>query len=323
MKPFGWLRWMNLFGKKHGRSLERYYLQYLHSRNALENLARGTAKVLTKAGKPCKVQLKSIWIDGTPQAVATTVSGTRVQCELADLLFILEEKDHHGKTIKETGLLLQAKVSRRNNKIPEGASTKKERDLLEEMDRNKKIALYRGTGGTTTSQIGTSPYILSRTLAGLEDCARYLLMPLEPMWQGLPQRYAPYQVGWPASRSKAYLQSPVSILRAVQDMVISRTVGRQILHRSQCEWSRMVDDLRQGYSGVNMKGFGGQPRVSSSGFVILATETYATSSSTRRLVERVLPPNDTHDKLPNDGEGPAISILHLTIQYLNEREQTE
>ncbi len=329
MKKFGWYEWRKLYEKfrESGRnSIERWGLCFLHSEPSLNALACLVASALNKNGRRAMVYAESIWIDGTPQAIAETTSGSEVKCELADLLFIFEEKSSNGDTKKEIGLLIQGKATPRHNKLTSGSSTKKERKLLECMDRSKPIELYRATVVSPSSKIGV--YNLSGIPVGMRDCSRYLLMPKLLGWRfyGLITRpldrlaIAPFQVGWPRSIRSPYLQSPRGIVEAVQRMVLFGEIGKEIADPSICEWSRMVNDLRGGYLGSYMAGYGGQKRINNS---IRFISSGCSEGGAVRLNTRSIPPShppqeegaDTQANVP-----PSISILKLTIVNLDEEE---
>lgn len=327
MQKFGWNQWHRLHAKfrKSGRkSIERWGLAYLHSESSLDSLAYSVASALNKNGRHSIVYAESIWIDGTPQAVAETPSGSQIKCELADLLFIIEEKSINGNTQKETGLLIQGKATPKHNKLTSGSSTKKERQLLECMDRSKPIKLYRATKISHSSEIGS--YKLNGTPFGMGDCSRYLLMPKFSTWRIYDLitypldrlTIAPFQVGWPRSIRSPYLQSPRGIVEAVQRMVLFGEIGKEITNPSTCEWSRLVNDLRGNYLGSQMAGYGGQERINTSSE--FCSFSYSSAHATRPNTPPT-PPNhpphgeasDTQTNVP-----PSISILKLTIVNIDE-----
>lgn len=320
MRPFGWQKWKSLywgFKKSKLRSIERWGLVYLHSTYTLDKLAYSVAQLLGKNGKHCEVSLESIWIDGTPQAEAKALSGCSIKCELADLLFILEERDQTNLFTLETGLLIQGKATPRYNKLTSGSSTKKERQLLEGMDRSQPIILYRGTGTAQNSIIGT--YKLAGIPFGLNDCSRYLLMPKSAAWD-FPffEDYAPFQVGWPKARVSPYLQSPKSIVEAIQQMVLLGNIGKKIIDPSKCEWSRLVNDLRGNYSSTQMIGYGGQPRVNHSTTMIsFVSALYMSNGPVRKYPPDYPPTGSAERSNTEENTPPSISVIKITIRHLD------
>lgn len=319
MKRFGWGQWNRLhsqFKNRKLRSIERWGLSYLHSICSLDGLAQSVAKVLGDSGKHCSVSVESIWIDGTPQAKAQIGSGGVVKCELADLLFLLEEKNTSGHIQRETALLVQGKATPRYNKLTSGSSTKKERQLLEGMDRSKPLELYKDTRSSSGAQIGS--YILGGIPWGLGDCSRYLLMPKAAAWS-VPAwlTIAPFQVGWPKTKCSPYLKGPRGVVEAIQRMALVGDIGKVVIDPSKCEWSRLVEDLRGNYARIYMSGYGGQPRHNTSRSVMC----FASSSfSTHRLPWASPPPppsikeiEDTEEFIP-----PSISIVKVSIVYLDQ-----
>jgi len=177
MRAFGWSKWKILhdgFKKSTWTSLERWGLAYIHSKTALNELTQAVATNFSKAGKSVGVSISSIWIDGTPQIMGHDVSGAALKGELADLLLILNETSGTGISICRTGLLLQGKTSKRYNRLPSNPTTKSERRLLEHLDRNKSLDIYRNMKASPGSLIGK--YTLRGGGHGLKDCARYLII---------------------------------------------------------------------------------------------------------------------------------------------------
>ncbi|MBT9097441.1 hypothetical protein KFZ76_06915 [Methylovulum psychrotolerans] len=291
----------------------RWGLSYLHSRYSLNGLARAVAHKLGKSGKHCEVSVESIWIDGTPQAKAQTSSGAIVNCELADLLFLLEEKDVSGMVQKETALLIQGKATPKYNKLTSGSSTKKERKLLESMDRSMPLVLFKDTKSSSKSQIGS--YILGCIPLGLGDCSRYLLMPKSAAWFApCYLSIAPFQVGWPSSINSPYLKRPRSVVEAIQRMALFGDIGKEVIDPSKCEWSRLVNDLRGNYAGIHMAGYGGQARINTSREVI----SFASRLHTSYQSSRNRPPNHPPMTQRSDMEEnivPSISIVKVSITY--------
>lgn len=257
MSHFGWLAWTKLHaafkaGKlEHG--LEREALKYLHRKSSLRMLAQRLARDLPG----WRVRAESIWIDGTPQATFTDTAGLVDNCELADLLLIVRREQPNGLLFDERGLLLQAKVTPRHNRLTSGASTKLERRLLERVDRTLKLDLHRDTA--RTALIGS--YVLGSAgagvLAGLKDCARYVLVPKSAMWKGMCtfHTYPPYQVGWPVSSLRPELRKPRGLVETVLSVGLHGTLGRLILSPSVDQWSQLVTDLRGDFVTAFMPGY--------------------------------------------------------------------
>jgi hypothetical protein len=279
----------------------------------LNSLALGVALQLQKHGKQGKVSVGSIWIDGTPQAKAQTQSGATVKCELADLLFLLEERDPSGKIKKETALLIQGKATPTFNKLPSGKSTQKERQLLEWMNRSKPLELYKDTKASKNSKIGT--YLLSSNICGLSDCSRYLLMPNSLISPAI-RTIAPFQIGWPNPNNSHFLKSPRGIVEAIQRMALFSDIGKEVIDPTKCEWSRLVNDLCGTYKKIVMKGYGGQLRIISSSWIAHFNEiTYSMNDFC--VTETNEPPRilfiknvDTDEFIP-----PKIPIIKICIEY--------
>lgn len=319
MKKFGWSQWRIIhatFRSKRLHSLERLGLTYLHSKYALDGLARSVAERLANSGKHCWVSVDSVWIDGTPQAKATAISGVAIKCELADLLFIVEERDISGATQKETALLIQGKVTPKYNKLTSGSSTKKERQLLERVDRSKPLELFRDTKGSNGSKIGS--YTLGLIPLGLSDCSRYLLMPKSFAWD-CPTclAMAPFMIGWPKSNRTPFIKSPIGVVEAIQKMALSAKIGKQVTNPSKCEWSRLVNDLRGKYSATQMSGYGGQPRLNSSRSIMC----FSTSHYSTHRAGGGIPPNwIANMESPDEFIPPSISIVRVIITNVDQRE---
>ncbi|ASJ76199.1 hypothetical protein [Granulosicoccus antarcticus] len=260
---FDWDLWHYIYEGKKGRSLERWALRYLHSACNLHRLALGI-KILT--GTKYSLEISSIWIDGTPQAhgVARTKS---VKCELADLLYIIEECDADKNVINKKALLLQGKNTRKFNKIDGGSSTKKERALFEKLDRKRELVLKSGVSDSSR-KIGS--YVLGGTLSeGLSDCAKFLLMPKSKFWESKSAHLFPFHVTWTKSEKTADMKIGVSLDEATLNMLVANEIGKPVVDPKTCEWSRLVTDLEKGYLGVTMNGYGGQKRVNSSLFIAM------------------------------------------------------
>ncbi|MGL5799611.1 MAG: hypothetical protein ACRCYN_06045 [Plesiomonas sp.] len=253
-----WDFWHNIFKTKKGRSLERWALRQIHADIFLWNLAQEIEK---KSGTKYSLELSSIWIDGTPQAHGIARSNN-VKCELADLLYIIEEHNINSNVINKKALLLQGKNTCKFNKIDSGSSTHKERTLFEKTDRSKKLVLKSGVQNNAKT-IGS--YILGGAIPeGLSDCAKFLLMPKNMFWKNKSSHLFPFHVTWPKNEKSADMEVGVSLGEAALKMVTSNEIGKQVIDPNICEWSRLVTDLENGYTGVTMRGYGGQKRINSS-----------------------------------------------------------
>jgi hypothetical protein len=148
-------------------------LKFLHRRSSLDVLARRIAR----AAPNYAVKVESVWVDGTPQATFTDISGMSSNCELADLLLLVRKEQPTGTFVEERGLLLQGKITPKYNRLTSGSSTILERRLLERIDRASQLQLHRDT--QRNSLLGTFTLGASSLTGphGLKDCARYLLAP--------------------------------------------------------------------------------------------------------------------------------------------------
>ena len=176
-----WLYWELIKKHKSGNSFERWSLRHLHQETYLNRLAIAVLRYNKDKNKECNVRVNSIWVDGTPQAFGAARTN-KVKCELADLLFIIEELDSNGDELMRKGMLLQGKVTRHPKKIDSNNSTKKERTLFQKLDRTRPLTLRAGTKDST-SVIGSYHFDSSED-EGMFDCSRFLLMPkhtVDPM----------------------------------------------------------------------------------------------------------------------------------------------
>jgi hypothetical protein len=239
-------------------------LRHIHEDLFLWNLAREIKKI---SGNTHSLELSSIWIDGTPQAHGVARSNN-VKCELADLLYIIEEHDSNSNVISKRALLLQGKNTHKFNKIDSGSSTLKERSLFEKLDRSKELVLRSGVQNHAR-MIGS--YILGGALSeGLSDCAKFLLMPKKKFWKNKSPHLFPFHVTWTKNEKNADMEVGVSLGEAALNMITLREIGKPVINPKICEWSRLVTDLENGYTGVTMKGYGGQKRINSSSAYISA-----------------------------------------------------
>ncbi len=313
MRAFGWKKWSSLFGKfkkSDWTSLERWGLAYLHSNYALDELAKATAASFRQARKPAAISVQSVWIDGTPQVTATATSKLALKGELADLLIILNETNLNGTTVRRTGLLLQGKVSKRHNRLPSNPTTKRERQLLENLDRSQPMTVFRDMAANT-EPIGTYTF---GSGAGLKDCARYLIMPKGSEWYLYFMGPAPFQVGWPPNLKNSELRNLNGIVEAIQRAAVLGVIGRQIQDKTptlSCEWSKLVWDLLGDYQPVTMSGYGHQPRVNSSESILAFSTSHGESYSGQLPP---ISPTIEHPPILELRTPPAISILQVNVR---------
>lgn len=290
-EPLSWENWSKVYlNKKHKKraSLERWGLRNLHSVETLDHIVSEVKKTYLNNNPYINVSANSVWVDGTPQAKFTvskyehvnnssTSNGNTNQvsikarkdevlnCELADLLFIFNEFNSQNGFKKVRAVLLQGKCSEKNDFLPDGPSTAKERKLLESVNREKLLTLYPGTKASG-NEIGK--YTLGGDEPGLADCAKYLLMPKYEKWNyKSPEKTDPYVIGWPENSSSKSLGVTKNYLDAVIDeMLMSQRMGREVKFKNDaidrtCQWSKMIDDLLTSYDGVTMKGYDCQKRI--------------------------------------------------------------
>ncbi|EHG7892195.1 lysogenic conversion protein [Citrobacter braakii] len=267
--PFSWENWRKVYTHKKNKkraSLERYGLRNLHSVASLDMIVSKVNDLYLENNQEVFVNASSVWIDGTPQARFTTIDGSILNCELADLLFIVHEVDERKKTKNFRAVLLQGKCSEKHDLLPNGISTEKERKLLESIDRDKYLTLYPGTRAYGES-IGE--YKLGGDVIGLTDCAKFLMMPKNERWNyKVPDRVSPYVIGWPENLSSKHLIKTKNYLNSIlRGMIVSKDIGKLIKLLDEqnidrrCEWSRMICDLLNNYLPVTMKGYNCQRRV--------------------------------------------------------------
>lgn len=268
-EPFSWGNWRKVYLHKKNKkraSLERYGLRNLHSVASLDLIVSKVHELYLKNKQEVVVNAKSVWIDGTPQAKFTATNGSVLNCELADLLFIIHEVDNKNTTKNFRAVLLQGKCSEKHDLLPNGPSTEKERILLESIDRNKYLTLYPGTRAYGEA-IGE--YKLGGEIIGLADCAKFLMMPKNESWNyKTPDNISPYVIGWPEnSTSKSLIHTTNYLDSIISGMIISKDMGKEIKLLDEkridrrCEWSNMIYDLLNCYLPITMKGYNCQRRV--------------------------------------------------------------
>ncbi|WP_152607648.1 hypothetical protein [Aeromonas hydrophila] len=244
---------------------ERLFLRLLHTKEHLSFLSRLISLAYHEKNIKCNVDVSSIWIDGTPQAAFTSVNNVSLQCELADLLYIVEVQNNSGSILMKRALLLQGKLSENINQIPRGPSTLKERMLFENLDRVKPVTILSGTNASSR-RIGT--YNLDKSnKKGLYDCARFLNLcdPTPFIFRMTPIDFLSYQnVSWPINEVCDELEYGFNLVSAALSMGTTKNLGKEITGSSCCEWSRLVQDLEGKYDDIIMKGYGGQRRINKS-----------------------------------------------------------
>lgn len=268
-EPFSWESWRKVYINKKNKkraSLERYGLRNLHSVASMDMIISKVNDLYLENKQEVFINASSVWIDGTPQAKFTTINGSILNCELADLLFIVHEVDERKTTKNFRAVLLQGKCSEKHDLLPNGISTGKERELLESIDRDKYLTLYPGTKayGETIGE-----YKLGGDVIGLTDCAKFLMMPKNECWNyKAPNSISPYVIGWPENLSSKRLINTENYLSSIlRGMIISKDIGKSIKIFDEkyidrrCEWSRMINDLLNNYLPVTMKGYNCQRRV--------------------------------------------------------------
>ncbi len=307
--PFSWAQWQALqdgFKASGWRSKERWQLAYLHSIRTLRDIARATLDGYAAISKPAAVSVQSVWIDGTPQVTGFLPDGRPLAgCELADLLFIVNQMSLSGVTVRRTGLLVQGKAAKRHNALPSNHSTKKERLLLEGLDRGRPLSVFRDIG--LSSPIGKYTFGAG---TGLKDCARYLMMAKSMYWDsGL--RYStilPLQIGWPKARMSSSIDPTMWFVEALQQLAINGGIGRIIQDkgpRLTCEWSRLVWDLLGDYNPIEMRGYGRQRRVNISPSVSFLAGYFSSFG---------VPPEGLPQLPEAFDRPPAISVVQVNIR---------
>lgn len=208
-------------------------------------------------------------------------------------------------TVHRTGLLIQGKTAKRHNRLPSNHSTKKERLLLEGLNRARPLSVFRDIG--LRSPIGTYTF---GNGTGLNDCARYLVMAMTMQWDcPLCAPLSPLQIGWPKSRASQSLDPTIDFVQSMRSLATTGGIGRQIQDKGpnlNCEWSRMIWDLLGDYEPIEMRGYGGHRRVNTS-----STHTYMAASA-RFSWE---PPEDNkHMALESFNRPPAISVVQVNVR---------
>jgi hypothetical protein len=236
---------------------ERWHLRQMHSSRRVKYVAKWLASNIDHHhhSRNIEVRVQSVWIDLTPQAHFGFLDNLGVaqcqNCELSDLLAIVQVEDPTLKTMTKRAALLQAKVVSNWDRLdtpPSGSSSDVERNLLELSVGD--VTVRKGTNATS-SELAHSPYNLSGGFPGLADCARYLLIPSE-LKSTLDE---PYRALWPQTRSQV-----TGALNSMGDLLLGMTgltpwghvAGKTVHPKSSSaldDWSLLVDDLVGMYSG--------------------------------------------------------------------------
>jgi hypothetical protein len=287
-------------------------LQHLHNKHTLAELAKNIIiHNKLKNNINSIVNVSSIWVDGTPQAHGIA-RNNKIKCELADLLYIVEEKDTHGNELSKKALLLQGKTSHKFNKIDSGNSTKKERALFEKLDRSKTLTLRSGVSDSS-SIIGS--YLLGgELLEGLSDCAKFLLMPKKERWKSNKYDYFPFHVTWPKHEKYTDMEFGLSLTDTTINMTKNGEHGKPILNPRHCEWSRLVTDLENNYKYIIMNGYDHQNRINNfrSSFLLYKNAPFGS----RITINTNYVHQNNQPEIRNESS-PYISIVKVEITYKN------
>lgn len=310
-----WSNVLNEFAKS--RNLERRGLRHIHDERSHDELAMTLVEHLELMGIRAAVRVGSVWIDGTPQAIAHTHRPKSVvQCELADLLIILDARNN-GRRIRESALLIQGKVGCSPLEIPSGSSTNKERALLERFNDQQPLKIYKNT--QATSLIGE--FNIKTGSLGFKKYARFLVMPLDittPIVRG----YGPFITGWP-KQDKSHQLTYINMLADAPVLLWNHSIGMPLTDPSRDEWTRLVKKLAGHYSNSWMKRFNGFRRIIRSPFhmsymSLNYSETYMTKGY---FLNDTLPPNSLNLKFEDEIEPPLISLLKIDVDVQGEWEE--
>jgi len=316
MSHFGWLNFWRLHAKQVAGLLphvrEREVLKFLHRRSSLDVLARKIARL----APGFFVKVESVWVDGTPQAAFTDVSGKNYNCELADLLLLVRREQPNGVLVVERGLLVQAKITPRHSRLTSGNSTKLERRLLERVDRLLPMQLYRDTQLNSLLGAFTLGLTASGSAFGLKDCARFLLAPKFANWIAMWTLRAPYQVGWPCKFSSPFLKKPIGFVEAILRVGVTGQLGKVVGVPGTNGWSNIVAAIRGAYTGKIMPGYGhGRIRVGSA--FLCASPLFLGNAQFVEYPPLVSPPINLEAWQNNP---PAIPIITVTLREYGEED---
>lgn len=239
-------------------AMERRGLKYIHDPRSLKELSSVLASHLEYSGIDASVKVGSIWIDGTPQAKAKVLGNaeSEVQCELADLLIILNV-GINGALDRRSAVLIQGKIGTNPTKIPSGNSTNKERALLERFDDSHPLEIYKDTRGKSLLN-SSSKYNIKTGLSGFKKYARYLVMPTM-LDSPIVQKLGPFVTGW-ATRKRSYDLKDIDLFTLIPISLWEGKVGTALLNQASDEWTRLVEDMAGHYATKKMKRFGGFDR---------------------------------------------------------------
>ncbi|UKV13001.1 hypothetical protein L6172_13150 [Thalassospiraceae bacterium SW-3-3] len=321
-----WPIWNKIFADKPAlfHSTERWFLRYFHSEEALRDLIE--VSLLQGVQNAEKIDVQSVWIDGTPQARGVTETGQKVRCELADLLLIIQVFGPSGKHSSRRGILLQGKVGKVLPKFGSDKSTQKERDLLETLDRSKDLSLFRG--GLRSRLLNTnSVYRMTNVplwdgptkatpAVGLEDCSSYLFFApggIQTEWY-----YCPFLMGWPENRDSKGIGSATDFRTVVERTYKDKLFGRKILGPNEpyeCEWSRLVWDLLGTYKDAVINSIYGKfPRINQVS-KLLSFQCHEYDLRTRNISFMKVPPKDAEAVEVNP---PNISVVLVNVKLSKE-----
>lgn len=280
-----WWSWVDLEGQsglsnKSKYQRERWHLQALHKPEVLDELAMGMVRRLAEVHPSARVQIASVWVDHTPQAVTTYVespadkSNRQVKCELADLL-VVSAVSTNGRPVKledMKALLLQAKVTDVQAELDVAAqksSSGRERNLLECC--NGPISLWTGTGLVSTlgtskmgarssagSCLGNYDLQTNNATPGLRKYSRYLTIPREAKLPVTPA----YQTLWPTSRKvcTGNSYSFTDLLYGMMSPQNRNDIGCPVAGPDvPADWTRLISDLTRNYHKSVVNRFNKKP----------------------------------------------------------------
>lgn len=255
---FRWTDWILVYLTRPSSQLERWALQALHSRGSLIAIA-GQISLSLKSKRVQYVHVESVWIDGTPQAIGSTMSGKNIKCELGDLLLVLEMINRKGVTTQKNALVIQAKSSDSHNILSAGKSTQNEIDLLCDLDTSKPIKLI--SGFQRGSRLIGSYTLNSGT--GLQSGATFLNMPRHLTWRDVSTHRRPYLCGTPSVATGYNIRIAAPYNKYLEKFANFKAGRKYSDPPGVCQWSKMILDLLNNYRPIVMSGYSHQPRVRS------------------------------------------------------------
>ncbi|WP_174868414.1 hypothetical protein [Pectobacterium polaris] len=322
MSRYSKVKWSEMLQKYvNSGAMERRGLKYIHDSHSLQELASILACHLEHSGIDASVKVGSIWIDGTPQAKAKVIGNTEseVQCELADLLILLNV-GINGALDRRSAVLIQGKIGTNPTKIPPGNSTNKERALLERFDDSHPLEIYKDTRGKSPLN-SSSKYNIKTKGGGFKQYARYLVMPTM-LDSPIVQEFGPFVTGW-ATRKRGYDLEDIDLFTLIPISLWDGKVGTALLNQSNCEWTRLVEDITGHYATKKMKRFGGFDRCIDSTMHLSFWDNGAFS-----ITERVGHDTSHFDmdiNLGNDFDDstpPRISIIRFDVNVINTEQES-